>query len=146
RRGQDSNILQQANTVINHIFYGVKETSKYEVGVFGRSVDLTRVLRTMQNVFSFQNLTLDPMIEAVSVAQGMQTRAIERLSGFYNSKGAWKKGRARGLSASAKFAGQTGKVRVDSEIITLLEGLGLEDFTSRVSESKYSRGGKIFSE
>lgn len=146
RRGQDSNILQQANTVINHIFYGIKETSKYEVGVFGRSVDLTRVLRTMQNVFSFQNLTLDPMIEAVSVAQGMQTRAIERLSGFYNSKGAWKKGRARGLSASAKFAGQTGKVRVDSEIITLLEGLGLEDFTSRVSESKYSRGGKIFSE
>src|SRR5699024_4283117 len=68
------------------------------------------------------------------------------MSGFYNSKDGARLGAKKGLAASRKYASQTGKIKIDTEVISLLEALGIEGFKERVEQSKYSKPGRIFSE
>lgn len=142
-KGQEANAAKMARDITDHLLYGVKQNLKMEYNMGGKVVDLTRVVRSVQKISSFFNLSLDPSIEVLSYLSGHQNRIAERITGGINSFDAGKRATSRVIKETAGYTMQAGKVKIDRESVKLLESLGIIDVKERLEESGSFRAMRI---
>lgn len=145
KKGKESNAYKMARDVTDHLFYGVKQNARMEFNIGGKTVDVTRMLTGFKNFSSNVNLVADPTIEIMSIITGRHNIFMERASGMYNSSWASKKASKATSAASANYVAQVGKNGVDSEVVLLLEQLGLVNMQERTDNSQYTRGERVVS-
>ena len=137
--GQTSEYLKMAKEYIDHHLYGIKQTRNMHFAMFGKEIDLTRVVSMMQKFVSFSNLGYNYYVDAVSATTGVLNNLSDRLSGDYFHKSSVNRAMKQSIAMMGSYLGESGGINKKSALNHLTEYFSLQDFDSKIKNSSYNR-------
>lgn len=137
--GQTSEYLKMAKEYIDHHLYGVKQTRNMHIPLFGKEIDLTRVVSKMQAFVSFSNLGYNFYVDAVSATTGVLNNASDRLARDYFHKSSINRAMKQSISMMGSYLTESGGINKKSALNHLTEYFSLQDFDSKIKNSSYNR-------
>ena len=146
KSGEVSETVRRLEDQMDYMLYGVKNTRKMEIDIFGKTIDLTRILNKARNLSVFTNLGFNPIVAATSGATGIINNKINRISGDIYSSIAIKEANKYKLKDSAEMVLTDGKLNPQSRLNTLLEAFGMKGVSNRFNESSSTRLGRLATE
>jgi len=137
--GQTSEYLKMAKEYIDHHLYGIKQTRNMHFSMFGKEVDLTRVVSKMQAFVSFSNLGYNLYVDAVSATTGVLNNVSDRLAKDYFHKSSINRAMKQSIAMMGSYLGESGGINKKSALNHLTEYFSLQDFDSKIKNSSYNR-------
>lgn len=145
KKGQASNSALMAREYLNYSLYGVKENSKMEVDVFGKTVDVASTVRSMTRFVGDLNLKYNPVVDATSLTTGALFTKIESVVNEHFSKDSFQRGEKQLYKILLPYLKESGKINKESKLHKLLERFDIEQIEERVSNSLYNKAGRLYS-
>lgn len=135
KEGEVSNVVKDLEEYADDHLYGVKQTRQLTFNVGGRTVDLTKTIRTIQRLSSSLNLKYNPFVSATSLATGMYNNFQNAIVGDDIHISSYKLAVASLTNDIAKYLPDSMKINRDSRLNTRMEGFGLVDVTRKLEGS-----------
>ena len=137
--GQTSEYLKMAKEYIDHHLYGVKQTRNMHFSIFGKEVDLTRLISQMQGFVRFSNLGFNFYVDAVSATTGVLNNFSDRIADDYFHKSSINRAMKQSIGMMGNYLTESGGINKKSALNHLTEYFSLQDFDSKIKNSSYSR-------
>lgn len=138
-KDETSNYYKMAKEYVDHKLYGVKQVRNMQVAIGSETFDMTKIIHSVQSVFRYSNLAYNPFVDAVSFTTGIFNNAMDRYVQDYYSRSSANRGMKETLKMTKDFFSESGKIEKKGKMNHLLEFLGVQDITSRLSNSAYNR-------
>lgn len=145
KSGEVSNWYKLADEYVNHHLYGVKQTRNFEVDVFGRPVNITKIATSIQAYSSFTNLAFNPLISLTSLATGGVNSIVNRIVADKYSRSSGKFATNEVSRLMGEHLMESGAVSKKNKLTKIQELLGITSIEERTSNSAYSRGWRLAS-
>lgn len=137
--GETSEYLKMAKEYIDHHLYGVKQTRNMHFSIFGKEVDLTRVISQMQGFVRFSNLGYNFYVDSVSATTGILNNVSDRIAGDYFHKSSINRAMKQSIGMMGGYLAESGSINKKSALNHLTEYFSLQDFDSKIKNSSYNR-------
>lgn len=145
-KGEVSQTVKAMRDIADNYLYGIKQDSKMEMNIFGRNVDMTRLISKLQSLSSKINLGYSAMIPLTSLTTGVYNNIENNLVKEYYSKSSINRARVTSPADMAKYISSEGQVYSKSRLGALIEMFGLKPVGERFDNSASTRGERILSE
>lgn len=133
--GQVSNTHKRAQEIVDNMLYGIRQSRKIVVDIYGKEIDLTQVFTTLTKYSTVLNLAVSPIIEATSFTTGLYNNVIDSFVEEYYS-------RESGTWASKKigkmiyeYYQEAGSFTKESDLSHLMEFVGIVDAEDKINQS-----------
>jgi hypothetical protein len=144
KNGEESTTFSMLKEMMDDTLYGVKQSSRWEFEMFGKTIDFTKVLMSLRKISVFNNLAWNPMIALTSRASALTQEMQSYWSGGYYSKASINE---VGVISPSKELGNMmlnyGYINDKSYGNALLEYLGIKNASHRLRESSATRVGRF---
>lgn len=138
KRGEVSNVYKDLVEYADDRLYGIKQTRQLEFNIGGRTVDLTKAIRSLQSLSSSFNLKYNPFVAATSLTTGLYNNMQNWIVGDDMHKSSYKLAVNSLLTDIGKYLPDSTKVNRVSRLNTRMEGFGLVDASEKVENAKDS--------
>ena len=145
-KGEVSQTVKGMKEIADNYLYGIKQDTKMEINVFGKSIDMTRMLSKMQRLSSKINLGYSAMIPLTSLTTGVYNNFENNLVKDYFSKSSINRARASAPADMAKYISAEGQIYNKTKLGALIEMFGLKSVGERFNNSASTRGERILAE
>lgn len=135
----NSNVYTAFQDFKKAFILGVHETRRIKVNMFGKQVDLTNLLRTMDAALGTVNVGLNPAISITAATSGLTFSTTEALVGQYMTADSFRKGSARFHAKAGSFLSETGQVDKTNEVYLFGERFGLYTVLNGVENTGENR-------
>jgi hypothetical protein len=125
---------------IEHKLYGINQTKQLTTQMFGKDIDLTRVINKFQGLVRFSNLAFNPFVDGTSFTTGIYNNAVSRFVKDYYSTDAADRGNKLVVSMMSEYFRESGKMNKRSTLNHLMEIFNLEGFEGKLDNSAFGRG------
>jgi len=143
KEGSVSNYYLKIKEYLDYQLYGIQQSRHFEVEIFGKQVDLTKLGMGAQAWARFSNLAFNPFVDLTSATTGIISNVVDRFAGDYYHKSSANRSNSLLRKHSAKYLAEMGKVNKTSELNQIVEFFGIEDVEGRVKESSFGRGARV---
>lgn len=143
KKGELSNYYEKAKELTDHQLYGINQNGSLITNVGGRVVDVSRIVNKVQGLVRHSNLAFNPFVDLTSATTGIMNNVIDKIAGDFYSGSSSKRALSQLKQMMPNFIGQAGMVNKSSELNQLLEFFGVEDISSKVKNSAFSRGVRL---
>jgi hypothetical protein len=145
--GEFSNAYQMGQELLSHNLYGVKQTRAFFVTTpSGKEVDLTKVMTNLQKFSVFTNLAYNVFVDLTGATTGFLNNIVDRFAGDYYHKTSVNRANKQVTALMPKYLDEIGKITRNSQLGMVLELLGTDNVSDRISESKYGRLARVAKE
>ena len=138
KEGQASNVVKDLENYADAHLYGIKQTRQLEYNVMGRTVDLTKVMSTLQKMSSSFNLKYNPFVAATSLTTGLYNNMQNWIVGDDINSKSYKLAVSSLVEDMGRYLTDSTKVDRISRLNTRMEGFGLVDATGKLENAKDS--------
>ena len=115
--------------------FGMQETQRIKIGIGGKGIDLTNILRTMDRALGTINVGLNPAVSFTAGTSALTFSATEALVGQYINASSYKKGIARFHSKIGSQFSESGKINKTNELYLFGERFGLNSILQSTENS-----------
>jgi hypothetical protein len=122
-------------------FYGVQESFSYEIPIMGRTIDVGKVMKVLNNFGKKINLTTFS-VPITSLGQSFTAKAMERFIGQYITPTASNEGNKLFKQHATDAMKESMGFQSKSFLNVTLEALGLYSLTHRLEDSQYNKAGR----
>jgi hypothetical protein len=143
KKGATSNYMNQAKEYIDHHLYGIQQTRSYKTVVWGKEIDLTRMVAQVQKFASFSNLGFNLFVDITGATTGVLNNVIDRFSGEYYHKSSANRAVGQVSKYLPGYVAEIGKTEKNTKMSAILEYFGNVEPTYRVENSGFNRGMRV---
>lgn len=138
KRGEVSNVYKDLVQYADDRLYGIKQTRQLEINIGGRTVDMTKAIRSLQSLSSSFNLKYNPFVSATSLTTGLYNNLQNWIVGDDMHKSSYQLAVNSLLTDIGKYLPDSTNVNRVSRLNTRMEGFGLVDASEKVENAKDS--------
>ena len=145
KEGAVSNYYAFVQEYLDYKLYGIQQSRHFEVSIFGKQVDLTKLAMNMQSIARFGNLGFNPFVDMTSATTGIISNIVDRFAGDHYHSSSANRGNSLITELSKDFASEWGVTAKKSNLNHILEFLGVVDPKERLENSSFGRIGRLMS-
>lgn len=140
KSAEASNAFKMFESALNHNFYGIKETFKWEVNMpfTDKKLNVAKLARMFNSWVRFSNLA-GVTVPLTSLVQGKINELVESAVGETINKTAFKLGQRKFSKYASGMASEVLKFGAKSEGNVILEAIGIYNPVERMYDSGYSK-------
>lgn len=135
----DSNTLRMAKEYTDQFLYGIKQNFDYKIQFGGRTINLSKLLNSINSKIVNLNLKLNPIVDLTGATTMFVGRKTLDYSGEFYHKSSAALARKRWSKMTRQYVAESGQVNKTSELNHIFEFLGIQDIEDRTTNAIYSR-------
>jgi hypothetical protein len=142
KQGVESNSYKMFKEHADFHFYGKRMNHRLTYNMFGREVDVSKLIHQFTHLIGTINVGFSPIIGLTAAATNAANMAIETAVGQYYSRDSLRRAMVEGKKNAADFWGQYGTRHKWRRLPVMGEHYGIYGFMERARNSAFGKAGK----
>ncbi len=144
KRGEVSNYLWKGSELIDHAFYGIKQTRSFKTTILGQDVDLTNFINAVQSFSVFANLAYSPFVDITGYTTGQINKLVDNQVEENYSKSSSSRAKGQAREYMANYGKDFGNVNKNTKANAIMEYFQILNPERRLGSTQFGKGARIF--